>query len=634
MSDLAKKSAQNSTAAPAKKPVEPSTLLRVLPFARPYWKRVSIIALLIGVMALLNQVEPFLSQRVADSLIEGSFPDGIGNQGTWLALLLGIFLAAKLFSSILNRVTWFLTNIFAYQFESYLKNTGFEHLMKLSMSFFNEQSAGDMMSKLDRGVNRIIMIVNNSGMHFLPGLSTAIVSLVVVTYYEWRISLSILLAFVPYVLINRWRFQRNSQLERQEYKLFDKQYSHFWEVLSSMSLIKSFRSEKFEIRKLKQFYDQVLELRKEMERNTNRALGGDLFLESWNWAMYAYIVWLAYSGEISVGTMVLLVGMIKLIREPLWQLNWIFWEVKRAGIGARDFFRIMDVQPEITDPENPVILPEVHGKITFHNVKFVYKNTGPLPNIMLEDEDLPAKDQTQGPQTVFDGVTFTLQAGKTTALVGPSGSGKTTVGALILRYFDPESGHITLDGVDIRDLRQSDLRSEIGLVSQDPFLFAESIAENLRYAKPDASQEEMLAACKAAYALEFIEKLPAGLDTKIGDRGVKLSGGQRQRLSLARTILRNPKIIVLDEATSALDSESEMYIQRALAAILKDRTALVIAHRLSTIQRADKIIVLKDKKVMEEGSHAELLKKNNLYASLFKIQSGHAETLKEWELVA
>jgi ABC-type multidrug transport system fused ATPase/permease subunit len=471
-------------------------------------------------------------------------------------------------------------------------------------------------------------------MHFLPGLSTAIVSLIVVTYYEWRISLSILLAFIPYVLINRWRFQRNSQLERQEYKLFDKQYSHFWEVLSSMSLIKSFRSEKFEIRKLKQFYDQILELRKEMERNTNRALGGDLFLESWNWAMYAYIVWLAYSGDITVGTMVLLVGMIKLIREPLWQLNWIFWEVKRAGIGARDFFRIMDVQPEICDPENPVTLPKVKGEIKFHDVKFIYKNTGPLPNIMLEDEELPAKDLTQGPQTVFDGVTFTLEAGKTTALVGPSGSGKTTVGALILRYFDPESGHITLDGVDIRQLRQSDIRGEIGLVSQDPFLFAESITENLRYAKPDATLEEMLAACKAAYALEFIEKLPAGLDTKIGDRGVKLSGGQRQRLSLARTILRNPKIIVLDEATSALDSESEMYIQRALAEILKNRTALVIAHRLSTIQRADKIIVLKDKKVLEEGSHAELLKKNNLYASLFKIQSGHAETLKEWELVA
>jgi ATP-binding cassette subfamily B protein len=252
---------------------------------------------------------------------------------------------------------------------------------------------------------------------------------------------------------------------------------------------------------------------------------------------------------------------------------------------------------------------------------------------MLEDEDLPQEDTSQGPQTVFEGVSFTLEAGKTTALVGPSGSGKTTVGALIIRYFDPSSGRILLDGVDLKDLKQSDLRKTIGLVSQDPFLFADSIAENLRYAKPDATEAEMLAACKAAYALEFIEKLPAGLRTKIGDRGVKLSGGQRQRLSLARTILRDPKIIVLDEATSALDSESEMYIQRALAKILKNRTALIIAHRLSTIQRADKIVVLKDHKVFEHGTHDELLKQDKLYASLFKIQSGHAATLKEWELV-
>ncbi len=607
-------------------PQTPNTILRVVPFARPYWKRLAVIAGLIGVMALLNQVEPFVSQQVADSLIQGTFPDKTESQLQWLLVLLGVFLASKLFASILNRITWFMTNLFAFEFESFLKNQGFAHLMKLSMSFFNEQSAGDMMSKLDRGVNRIIMIVNNSGMHFLPSLTTALVSLVIVTYYEWRISLSILLAFIPYTLINRWRFERNSALEKKEYKLFDKQYSHFWEVLSSMSLIKSFRSEKFEIRKLQKFYDTVLQLRREMEQNTNKAMAGDLFLETWNWAMYAYIVWLAFSGSITVGSMVLLVGMIKLIREPLWQLNWIFWEVKRAGIGARDFFRIMDVEPEVTDPENPKTLTDIRGEIIFDQVSFVYKNKGPLPNILLDDEELAEKEAGQGPQTVFEDVTFTLEAGKTTAFVGPSGSGKTTVGALIIRYFDPDSGKILLDGVNLRDLRQEDIRQHVGLVSQDPFLFADTIAENLRYAKPDATEAEM-------FATEFIEKLPAGLQTKIGDRGVKLSGGQRQRLSLARTILRDPKIIVLDEATSALDSESEMYIQQALNKILKNRTAIIIAHRLSTIQRADKIIVLKDHQVFEQGSHADLLKKDGLYASLFKIQSGQAETLKEWELV-
>ncbi|MCD8484460.1 ATP-binding cassette domain-containing protein [Candidatus Woesebacteria bacterium] len=224
-------------------------------------------------------------------------------------------------------------------------------------------------------------------------------------------------------------------------------------------------------------------------------------------------------------------------------------------------------------------------------------------------------------------------AGKTTALVGPSGSGKTTVAQLVLRFFDPDSGRITLDGVDLRDLKQTELRSYLGLVGQDPYLFAASIRENLRYAKPNATEDEMWQACELAYAKEFIQKLPAGLDTEIGDRGVKLSGGQRQRLSLARTILADPQIIILDEATSALDSESEMYIQKALAEVLKNRTAIVIAHRLSTIQRADKIIVLKDHTVLEQGTHTELLEQDGLYASLFKIQSGDAEKLKEWDLV-
>lgn len=610
-----------------------STILRVVPFARPYWRRLVVIISMIILMAFLNQAEPFISQRITDSLIQGTRPQVFENQLTWLGFLVLVLLGSKLLATLLNRFTWFMTNIFAFRFESHLKNQGFSHLMKLSMSFFNEQSAGDMMSKLDRGVNRIIMIVNNSGMHFLPGLTTALVSFVVVTSYEWKIAVSIVVAFIPYTLVNRWRFQKNSKLEKQEYKLYDKQYSHFWEVLSSMALIKSFRSEAFEIKKLQKFYNTILSLRKEMEQNTNKALVGDFFLEAWNWAMYTYIVWLAFQGEITVGTLVLLVGMIKLIREPLWQLNWIFWEVKRAGIGARDFFRIMDMQPEVSDPAKPVSLSKIKGEIVFDNVHFIYKNQAPLPNIMMEDEDLNEPESNQGPQTVFEGVSFTLEKGKTTALVGPSGSGKTTVGALIIRYFDPTSGTITLDGVDLKNLKQSELREHIGMVSQDPFLFADTIAENLRYAKPDATEAEMWAACKAAYADEFIKQLPAGLETKIGDRGVKLSGGQRQRLSLARTILLNPKIIILDEATSALDSASELYIQKALAKILKNRTALVIAHRLSTIQRADKIIVFKDHKVLEQGTHAELLKKDGLYADLFKIQSGHAETLKEWELV-
>jgi len=247
-----------------------------------------------------------------------------------------------------------------------------------------------------------------------------------------------------------------------------------------------------------------------------------------------------------------------------------------------------------------------------------------------EDKQFGLMDKVQ----VFDDVSFTIEPHQTTAFVGASGSGKTTIASLLLRFFDPDKGRITLDGVDLRELRQRDLRAMIGLVSQDSHLFADTIEENLRYAKPNATESEMWTACEAAYARDFIERLPRGLKTQIGERGVKLSGGQRQRLSLARTILRDPEIIILDEATSALDSESEMYIQQALHQLLQNRTAIVIAHRLSTVQRADKIIVLQDKKILEQGNHFELLAKNGLYASLFKIQSGDTEKLKEWDLVS
>ncbi len=599
---------------------------RIAGYARPYWLTLVSIAVLIALMAGLNQAEPFVTKRIMDTLTQGE-------SVVWedIMLLLVALFAVKLLASSLNRVTWYLTNMFAVRFESHLKQTGFEHLMTLSLGFFNDQAAGKTMSKLDRGVNRLIQIVNNSGMHFLPSFSTALISFIIVMSYDWKIGAGVVLAFIPYVFINRWRFQKNSVLERQEYKLYDNQYNHFWEVLSSMQLVKAFRAENFEIDRIQTFFREWHRLRKTMEMNTNKAFSGDLFLETWNWGTYAYIVWQTYLGNLSIGTMVLLISLVQLIRQPLWQLNWIFWEVKRAGIGAKDFFRIIDVKPDVTDPAKPKKLnaDTLKGEVTLEDVSFIYHNAPPLTD--ADDEE---KQENIGPQEVFENLSFVAEGGKTTALVGPSGSGKTTVAQLVMRFFDPQQGRVLLDGVDVRSYKQRDLRSTMGLVSQDAYLFADTIAENLRYAKPDATEDEMWAACKAAYADEFIRRLPLGLQTEIGDRGVKLSGGQRQRLSIARTILRNPRIILLDEATSALDSESEMYIQEALRKLLKGRTAIVIAHRLSTIARADKIVVLKEKKVFEEGTHEELLKKDGLYASLFKIQSGDAEKLKEWDLVA
>ena len=597
----------------------------IFKFTKPYRSTLLWIMFLVLLMSILSQVEPFITKAITDQLISEQ------NSALWKTtlILLGVLLVVKLVQALFNRISWYLTNIFVIKFESSLKQKGFEHLMRLSLSFFNEQETGKVMSKLDRGVNRLTAIVNNSGMHFLPSVITALISFSIVLYYEWRIGALTVLAFVPYVLINRWRFNRNNKLERQEYKLYDKQYAHFWEVLSSMELIKAFRSEEYEKRKLGNFFKKIIAIRSEMEKNVNKSFIGDVILETLSWSMYAYIVYITWQGQITVGTLILLVGLIQLIRQPLWQINWIFWEVKRAQIGAKDFFKIINVKPSVLDPIKPVKLDRVEGKIVFENLSFAYKKE--MANYLGETEQ--QKLELGKKLAVFKNVSFEIEPGKMTALVGPSGAGKTTVASLLMRFFDPDSGRILLDGVDICELSQRDLRSFIGLVSQDAHLFASSIEENLRYAKPTATEAEMWQACRVARADEFIKKLPAGLKTNIGERGVKLSGGQRQRLSLARTILQNPAIIILDEATSALDSESEMYIQQALVEVLRDRTSIVIAHRLSTVQRSDKIIVLKDKQVLEQGKHQELLAIDGLYASLFKIQSGDSEKLKEWDLV-
>ncbi len=604
--------------------------LSAMSFAKPYWKMLLTITLLIVVMAGLNQVEPFITKEITDILVEKEASIAWSSIFTTLLILLTV----KIIQSILNATSFFITNIFSVKLESHLKQIGFDHLMRLSLDFFHDQPSGKVMSKLDRGVNRLSGIVSNFGIHSLPSITTAVVAFSIVVFHEWRVAILTVIAFIPYALISRWRFKKDEVLERQEYKLYDEQYSHFFEVISSMQLIKAFRSEDFERKKFIAFFKEYLALRTQMQWNSFKAVSADLILEAFSWSMYAYIVYLTWLGDITVGTLILLVGLIQLIRGPLWQINWIFWEIKRAQIGAKDFMKIISIQPRVTDPSKPVTLKTVEGKIEFKNVSFIYE-----PQQIVEFDSEINKGREVKPSRienlkVFDDISFTIEPNKTTALVGPSGVGKSTIASLIMRFFDVSEGSIMLDGVDIREMKQHDLRLHLGLVSQDSNLFAETIEENLRYAKPTATEAEMLDACKVAHADEFISQLPEGLKTIIGERGVKLSGGQRQRLSLARTVLRDPKIIILDEATSALDSESEMYIQQALKKLLSNRTAIIIAHRLSTIQRADNIIVFKEQKILEQGTHAELMKRDDLYASLFKIQSGDVEKLREWDLVA
>jgi len=581
--------------------------LRIFALAKPYRGQLAAISTLILLISVFNQVEPQITRRIADLVISG----GLKPQFSTVYILLAILLGVKFLLTIFNRASWYLANLFSEKFKAYLRQMGFENLLSLSIEYFDKQVSGKLMSQLDRGVARITSIINNSGMNFFPSLITAIISIVIVIRVNPMLGIAAVASFIPYSLVNYWRFHKNEYLEKSEYELNDNQYGHFWETISAIQLIKSFISEQFEFRRLKHFDHQIYSLRRQMERNTNIALIGDLFNEFWGWGMYAYIIWIAFTGSITIGTMILLIQYLQMIRQPLWNLNWLFWEAKRAQIGSKEFLEILEEKPTVTDSPKAVEPEQIKGRITFENVTFAY--------------DSGAK--------VFDNLSFSIKPGTSLAIVGPSGAGKSTLASLILRFYDPQKGRIMVDGIDIRNLSQRRLRKEIGFVMQDSFLFADTVEENLRYGKADASLKEMEQACRIANAHDFIIKLKEGYKTVIGERGVLLSGGQKQRLSLARTILKNPPVIILDEATSSLDSQSELSIQQALEHFLKGRTSLVIAHRLSTVQHADYIIVIKNRKILEQGTHTDLLKAKGLYSSLFKIQAGDVDKLKEWDLV-
>lgn len=580
---------------------------KILALARPFRGQLVSISTVILLISVLNQVEPQVTKRIADLVVGG----GLTSKTQVLYRLLGLLLLVKLVLTLLNRVSWYLANLFTERFRAYLGQLGFENLVSLSVEYFDKQVSGKLMSQLDRGVARVTSIINNSGMYFFPSLITAVISIGIVMGVNWPLGIAAIVSFIPYFLVNYWRFRKNQALEKREYALYDNQYGHFWETISAIQLIKSFIAERFEFKRLKQFDQKIYGIRRSMERNTNIALIGDFFNEWWGWGMYAYIVWIAFTGDITIGTMILLVQYLQMIRQPLWNLNWVFWEAKRAQVGSKEFLQILGERPTIVDPRTPVEPEQIRGRITLEHVSFTY--------------DSGAK--------VFENLSFTVKPGSSLAVVGPSGSGKSTLASLFLRFYDPQEGRILVDGIDIRNLSQRRLRKEIGFVMQEAFLFADTVEENLRYGKADATLKEMEQACRIANAHEFITSLEYGYKTVIGERGVLLSGGQKQRLSLARTILKNPPIIILDEATSALDSLSELLIQQALAHFLKGRTSIVIAHRLSTVQHADYIIVIKDRRILEQGTHLELLTAKGLYTSLFKIQAGDVDKLKEWDLV-
>lgn len=570
-----------------------SRVRRGLGYVRPYSGSVVAILAMTLVVSAANSVEPLVMKYLFDHL--GGDPEArallVGVVG-----LLALGLGREVVGGVSNWLTWKVRIGVQYD----LMSQTVRRLHTLPLTYHRGESVGGIMTKLDRGVNGLVGALAEIAFNVLPAVVYLVISLVFMFRLDWRLSL-LVLAFTPLpALIGAWAAREQSERERLLLDRWSKIYARFNEVLAGIATVKSFAMEEEEQRRFLRDVDA-----------TNRVVVRGVGRDTWTGAAKNLVVllarvsavwlggWLIVRGEATVGTLVAFQGYVGGLFGPVQGLTTIYQTLRQAAVSLETVFSILDADDPLADAPGARPVTAVAGEVVFENVGFAYDGRTP----------------------VLEGIDLHARPGETIALVGPSGAGKSTMVALLQRLYDPTTGAIRLDGVDIRDLEQRSLRRQIGVVLQDALLFNDTIRNNIAYGRPGASQAEIEAAARAANAHDFIMRLPRGYDTVVGERGGVLSGGERQRIAIARALLKDPPILILDEATSALDAESEALVQEALSRLIRGRTTFVIAHRLSTVVGADRIVVLKGGRIVEEGTHDELIRRNGHYAALVHVQS-------------
>jgi ATP-binding cassette subfamily B protein len=473
-------------------------------------------------------------------------------------------------------------------------------LNSLPISYHQGESVGATMNRINAGINGCVTAFCEAAFNLLPTLLYLTLSIAAMLRMEWHLAL-VVIFFAPIpALIGAWAAPELMQRERRLVERWNSIYGRFNEVLAGMMTVKGFAMEDEEKRRFLEGVRQGNDVVRRGVRIDNQT--GSLRTLAATAARLAALAlggYFVYRGEMTVGTLVAFLGYIGGLFGPVQGLTNTYQTVRRATVSLEAIFGILDADDVIADTPGAAEIRLARGEVEFRNVSFGY----------------------QPGSAVLRGINLTAHPGETIALIGPSGSGKTTLTNLLQRFYHVSDGSITVDGVNIREMTQHSLRSQIGVVFQDPHLFNDTVRANIAYGRPDATQAQVEAAAMAAQAHDFIMELPQGYETVIQERGSRLAGGQRQRIAIARALLKDPPILILDEATSALDTESERLIQRALKAVLHGRTAFVIAHRLSTVRDADRIVVIREGEISEAGNHTELLAQGGYYASLVSRQA-------------
>lgn len=522
-----------------------------------------------------------------------------GNQAMDIIVKLGILMVALVaVECFCNFYIAYFGHIMGAKIEHDMRNEIFSHYQKLSFAFYDNQKIGQLLSRVTSDLFDISELLHHGPEDVVISIIKFVGSFVILCRINLTLTL-VTFAFLPVIILYAVYFNKRMKraFKANRARIADIN-SQIEDSLSGIRAVKSFSNEEIEMKKFRAGNEQFVESKRRSYWYMGWYHSGLGALTT----LVTIVVLVAGACLITgrgmdVSDLVTFLLYINNFTEPIKKLINFTEQFQNGYSGYERFLEILAIEPDIKDAPDAVSVSDVKGDIQFDNVSFRYE----------ENKD-----------TVLSHIDLHVNAGDYLAIVGSSGGGKTTLCSLIPRFYDVDSGRILLDGTDIRKIKLEDLRKQIGIVQQDVYLFAENVMENIRYGRPDATDEEVIRAAKLANAHEFIEQLPDGYLTDIGQRGVKLSGGQKQRLSIARVFLKNPAILIFDEATSALDNESEKIVQQSMEALAKGRTTFVIAHRLSTIRNAKKILVLTSKGIEEQGTHEELLKKNGIYAKLYR----------------
>ena len=580
---------------------------RVFSYLKPYWKQLALVLGCIAVSSVASLFPSILTGNIIDVLTGKELGGWFGSGLSALIRLILLSLALHLASNLIGVGESYLSTWIAQHISYDMRNQMYRHLQKMSQRFFTSANQGDIITRMTSDISGVESVVTNTFTSILSNVITLVVAVVAMFQKNWILAL-VGLAVVPlFTLPTRMAGKRRWKLAGEAQACNDEINGILNETLSvsGQLLVKLFGREEAEYARYEEANGRMIRL------NIRERMAGRWFFMLLSTLttvgpMLLYLVggilMMKYESSLTVGDITVLVALLGRMYGPVnsllnIQVDWI-----RSMAMFTRIFEYYDMKPEIDDRPDARELKNAKGEISFQHVDFSY----------------------DGERMILKDINFTLRSGDCVAIVGPSGSGKSTIVNLIPRLWDVTRGRVTFDGTDVRELTLHSLRDEIGIVTQETYLFNGSIRENLLYAKPEATEAEMIEACRKANIYDFIQRQPEGLDTLVGNRGLKLSGGEKQRISIARALLKDPALLIFDEATSALDSISEAAIQAAINPLIEERTSILIAHRLSTILAADEILVVRDGEIVERGTHRDLVHAGGTYQELYETQFSKA----------